>query len=52
MKPPLAAQYAVAYKKSELLALGISGSDYRGGDFFGNSSGSDGEEIFRLHFTF
>ena len=28
-------------------ALGISGGDYRGGNFFGNSSASDGEEIFR-----
>ena len=32
---------------SELGALGISGGDYRGGNFFGNSSNSDGEKIFR-----
>ena len=44
-QPPL--QYAVAYKMSELGALGISGGNYRGGNFFGNSSTSDGEKIFR-----
>ena len=40
-------QYGVAYKMSELVRLGISGSDYRGGNFFGNSSTSDGQKIFR-----
>ena len=29
-------QYAVAYKRSRLDELGISGGDYRGGNFFGN----------------
>ena len=44
---PFSSKYGVAYKKSVLGALGINGGDYRGGNFFGNSSASDGEEIFR-----